>query len=180
MSKNYLHIKKLVLISLLGASLTAFKFVLMYIPNIEVVSLLITVYTYAFGLGIGFFASMVFCTLEGIIWGFLPTWIIAYYIHWGFLSLTAYILKKQKIKQPIVIALFVALITSLFGIQSTFLYYLIVGGIGKLGWEDRFVATYLSGVSFYITQTIGNFVIILLAFKPLSRFMEIMKKKYFL
>ncbi len=179
MSKSSLYIKKLVLIALLGASLNAFKFVLMYIPNIEVVTLLIVTYTYVFGLGTGFFATMLFCTLEGFLWGFNPTWLSAYYIHWGLLSLVTYLLKLLKIKNAIIVAFVTALVTALFGLQSTFMYYLFGGGIGKSGWIDRYMATYISGALFYITQTVSNFVILLLAFKPICYFLEKMKSKYY-
>lgn len=179
MAKNLLYIKKLVLIALLGASLNAFKLVLMYVPNVEVVTLLIVTYTYAFGLSTGFFSTMVFCTIEGFIWGFNPTWIFSYYIHWGFLSLAAYFLKLMKIRKPIFIALIIAFVTSLFGVQSTFMYYLTGGAVGKSGWQARYIATYLAGATFYIVQVVSNFVILLFAFKPVCSFLGRMNAKYF-
>lgn len=180
MSKSTIYIKKLVLIAMLGASLNAFKFSLMYIPNIELVTLLIVTYSYVFGINIGFLATMVFCTLEGFIWGFNPSWIFSYFIHWGFLSLVAYFLKLIKVKNSLLVALIVTIITALFSVQSTFMYYITMGAVGKIGWVDRFIKTYMSGIIFYITHVVSNFFIVLFAFKPVCIMLKKLKKGYFI
>lgn len=179
MSKSTIYIKKLVLIALLGASLNAFKFSLMYIPNVEVVTLLILAYTYVFGINIGFFATMVFCTLEGFIWGFNPSWLFAYFIHWGFLSLISYFLKLIKVKNPLLIASIVAVITAFFGFQSTFMYFIMMGAVGKVGWVDRYIKMYMSGMIFYITHIVSNFTIVLFSFKPACILLKKLRIGYF-
>ncbi len=178
MSKSTIYIKKLVLIALLGASLNAFKFCLMYLPNIEVVTLLIVVYTYVFGIGIGFPAAMVFCTIEGFIWGFNPSWLFSYFLHWGVLSIIAYFLGIFRVKKSLIIATIVALYTFTFGAQSTFMYMLTGGAVGKTGWEDRYIKMYASGAIYYVTHIVSNFFILLFAFEPLKILLEKLKKSY--
>lgn len=179
MPKSTLFVKKLVLIALLGASLNAVKFCLMYIPNVEAVTLLIVVYTYAFGLSVGFPATLVFCVLEGFLWGFNPTWLVSYFIHWPFISLVAYLCKLLKLKNPLLLALIIGAATALFGLQSTFVYFLTGGAVGKTGWTDRFWLTYVSGAGFYIAQTVTNLILISCAFLPASRLLNKMGQRYF-
>jgi energy-coupling factor transport system substrate-specific component len=179
LSKNTLYIKKLVLIALLGVSLNAFKLCLMYIPNVEVVTLLIVVYTYVFGLDIGISATLLFCCLEGVLWGFNPTWLVAYFIHWPAVSLVTYVLKKCKITKPIIIAIAITLVTAMFGLQSTFIYFLTGGVIGDSNWVARYWLMYSSGAIFYIVQCISAFVSIMVGFKALSDLLFKLKNKYF-
>jgi len=151
----------------------------MYIPNVEAVTLLITVYTYCFGIAIGFPAAMVFCVMEGLIFGFNPTWLVSYFIHWGFVSVAAYLIKILKIKKPILVALIMGAVTALFGVQSTFIYYLLGGAVGKAGWEKAFLATYVAGWVFYVTQVICNLVAITVFFKPLTNKLFVLGDRYF-
>lgn len=171
--------KLLVLTALFGASLSVVKFCFMYIPNVEAVTLLITVYAYVFGGGVGISAALVFCLIEGLFFGFNPAWIAAYFIHWPFVALTACLLKLLKIKNPLFVAAAVAAVTALFGLQSSFTYFLVGGAVGKPGWTRAFLTYYLSGAAFYITQTVSNFLILLFAFKPLVILSEKLKFRYF-
>lgn len=179
MPKSTLFVKKLVLIALLGASLNAVKFCLMYIPNVEAVTLLIVVYTYAFGLSVGFPATLVFCVLEGFLWGFNPTWLVSYFIHWPFISLVTYLCKLLKLKNPLLLALIIGAATALFGLQSTFVYSLTGGAVGKPGWTERFWLTYASGAGFYIAQVATNLILISCAFLPASRLLNKLGQRYF-
>lgn len=179
MSKGTLLVKKTVLIALLGASLNAVKFCLMYIPNVEAVTLLVAVYTYVFGLSVGLPAALVFCTLEGLIFGFNPSWLLSYFIHWPFISLTSYACKRLRIKNPLLLALIIGAATALFGLQSTFIYYLAGGAAGKPGWEQRFWLTYASGAPFYIAQVACNLILVSCAFIPAAGLLRRLGERYF-
>ncbi len=179
MSKSTLAIKKTVLIAVLGASLNAVKFLLMYIPNVEAVTFLISVYTYCFGLSVGLPATLVFCTLEGFIFGFDPSWLVAYFIHFPFIAVVSYACKLLKIKNPFLIAFIIGAATALFGFQSTFVYFLIGGAIGKPDWLTRYWITYSSGAAFYIAQIVTNLVLISVAFKPATKLLNRLGDSYF-
>lgn len=179
MSKTTLAIKKLVLIAVLGASLNAVKFLLMYIPNVEAVTFLVTVYTYCFGLSVGLPATLLFCTLEGCIFGFDPSWLIAYFIHFPFVSVVSYCCKLLKIKKPLIIALIIGFVTALFGFQSTFIYFLLGGAVGKPGWAERYFITYSSGAFFYIAEIVTNLILITAAFKPATKLLNRLGDGYF-
>ncbi|MFA6867144.1 MAG: hypothetical protein WCR54_06465 [Clostridia bacterium] len=174
-----LHTKKIVLMALLGVSLNAFKFVLMYIPNVEVITLLIVVYTYVFGLNIGMVATLVFCTLEGLLFGFNPSWLLAYFIHWPTICLVAAFLKKIKVTNPIIIGICITAITALFGLQSTFTYFLLGKAIGRPNWVRNYWLLYLSGGVFYIVQCVSALLSIIFVFNPLYTLLTKLGKKYF-
>lgn len=167
------------LIALLGASLNAVKLLLMYIPNVEAVTFLITVYTYCFGLSVGLPATLVFCTLEGFIFGFDPSWLVAYFIHFPFISIVSYACRLLKLKNPIIIALIIGAATALFGFQSTFVYFLMGGAIGKPDWLNRYWITYSSGALFYIAQIASNLILVSIAFKPAVKLLDRLGDSYF-
>lgn len=151
----------------------------MFIPNVEAVTLLITVYTFSFGLSLGMGSTLVFCFMEGLIWGFDPSWLLAYFIHWPCVCITAALLKKSAMNKPFLIALIITFVTFLFGFQSTFTYFVIGGAIGKENWIKRYFAMYASGVIFYAVQCISSFISIYFFFAPLSSFLAKQGAKYF-
>ena len=87
-------VKEIALIGLLSATITAAKFALSFIPNIEVVTLLFILYTTVFGLRPTLFASLIFSTTEILIYGF-STWLIGYYIIWPVLILLTHFLQYR-------------------------------------------------------------------------------------
>lgn len=151
----------------------------MYIPNVEVVTLLIVVFTYVFGIGIGMGATILFCVLEGFIWGFDPSWIIAYFIHWPTVAVVAFLITKSRVKNPITIAVIFSLVTALFGLQSTFIYMLTGGAVGTSGWVTRYWAMYTAGSIFYIIQCVSCLISVSIGFSPLSAILTKLKVKYF-
>ena len=72
-------------IAVCAATLTAGKAALAAIPNVEVVSLLLGVYGYVFGLA-GVLSSLIFCAVEVLIWG-AGSWVVLYFIYWPLFTL---------------------------------------------------------------------------------------------
>jgi hypothetical protein len=167
-----------VLVALFGALLSAFKFFLMYLPNIEVVTLLIVAFTYVFGLGIGMGSTIVFCILEGFMWGLNPTWLIAYFIHWPAVAMVAFFIKKSRLKNPLIIATILSVVTALFGLQSTFMYMLTGGALKASNFFSRYITLYASGITFYIIHIVSCFISVAVGFAPLSVLLAKLKAKY--
>ena len=179
MSKSTLLIKRLVLIAVMGASLNVVKFALMYIPNVEAVTLFIVIYTYVFGLSMSLPATLVFCVIEGFLFGFDPSWLIAYFIHWPFIALVSYGCKLLKIKNPILIAIIIGCATALFGFQSSFIYFLTGGAVGKEGWLKRYWIYYMAGIWFYVAEVASALVMVSCLFKPLTKVLTKLSDSYF-
>ena len=77
--------KKIALVGIAAATVECGKLALSFLPNIEVVSILLAVYGYVFGYA-GVLAAVVFVCIEPLIWGF-GSWAVTYFIYWPALSL---------------------------------------------------------------------------------------------
>ncbi|MDE6059872.1 MAG: hypothetical protein K2G31_00135, partial [Clostridia bacterium] len=75
-------------VAAMAAMLTAFKFALSFVPNIEVVTLLILVYGSAMGIAYALPATLIFCSIEVAIYG-AGSWVLLYFIYWPLLALLA-------------------------------------------------------------------------------------------
>lgn len=164
-------VKEIALIGLLSATITAAKFALSFIPNIEVVTLLFILYTTVFGLRPTLFASLIFSTTEILIYGF-STWLIGYYIIWPVLILLTHFL-QYRIKSEYGFAFLGGLFGLLFGLFFALVescFYGIFYGISY----------WIKGVPFDIIHGVSNFIIILSLYKPLRNMLDNFVKSGFL
>ena len=136
------------------------------LPNIELVSFLIIIFTINFSAKQVFFASYIFCVLEGLFYGFGLWWIMYLYV-WQILILITSILKK--IDSIIVWAVISGSFGLFFGALCS-IPYLFIGGIGMA------FAWWVSGLPFDILHCIGNFTVMLILYKPIRMFFTKIKK----
>jgi len=151
-----LNVRELVLLSLLAALLLVGQVALAFLPNIEVVSLLIIIYTLFFKKKT-LYVIYLFALLEGLIYGFGTWWIMYLYV-WTILWGIAMLMQKEK--SPFIWAF----VSGFFGLAYGTLCsvpYFIIGGV-KTG-----LAWIASGLMFDVTHGIGNFVVALVLFQPL-------------
>lgn len=156
-SKRSLTIKDIALIGVMTATLEVGKLALIYLPNIEIVSLFIILYSLFFGRK-SIYAIAAFILIEGCLYGFGIWWIMYLYI-WPLLSLLARCLQKYAAPLPY------AILSGLFGLFFGALCaipYLFIGG-----WSMAFT-WWVAGIPYDIVHCIGNFILCLLLFKPLS------------
>lgn len=160
-----------------AALLVGGKEALAALPNIEVVTLLIAVCAYSWGLAIALPAVNVFIAVDMAIWG-VNTWIISYLIHWNVLAVCFWVLSRARFgKKAVEITCATALataLTALFGVLTTAVDTL-VGFTGRGFFFDfenvfkRFAALYATGVPFFVTHLLCNFALFAAAFLPLER-----------
>ena len=159
----------IVLIPLLSASLTAGKMALVFIPNVEIVTLLFIVYASFFGFRKTFLVALIFSTTEIFFYG-VQTWLLAYYLIWPLLSFLAVLLQKCTHSEwPYAIlgmifglgfGLFFAVIESLFyGIPYGIVYW-------------------VRGIPFDLIHGASNFVIVLFLFNPMYNLLTRLRDKY--
>ena len=135
------------------------KFVLSFIPNIEVVTTLVAVYAFVFGFDcLG--ATAVFCLADLILYPPSLDVAVSYFIYWNLLALIV-ALMSRKIKSEYVYLLTAIVMTVLFGLLTTLMSHLIIG--------LPFVATYLAGIPFYVMQIASTLVFMSVGFKPLTK-----------
>ena len=145
--------KKIAFVGISAATVECAKLALASLPNVEVVTLLIAVYSYVFG-SLGVLSSFVFVCIEPLIWG-VNTWVITYFIYWPLLALVFMLLGRAKIKNRWLISAVAVLMTVFFGVLSSFVDIgLFSGRFDRFFY--RFSIYYTRGISFYITQILKN------------------------
>lgn len=159
-----MRIKDIVTIGMLSALLIAVQVFLAFLPNVELVSLLIILFTLLLRKRT-LLIIMTFILLEGFIYGFGLWWMNYLYI-WFVLYFITRIFKKEQ--SPF----FWAMIAGAFGLTFGALCsipYLFMGwfnGSFQTGIHSA-IAYWISGIPFDITHGISNFFIVLFLFKPL-------------
>ena len=145
--------RSLVTAAFLAAVLVASKFALDGLPNIELVSLLVILYTLEYPwLAVPAVYTYVF--VYGLLNGFGIWWFPQLYI-WAVLMLFARLMRQNRS------VLLWALLSGLFGLCYGALYavsYAVMNGG---------VAWWVTGIPFDLLHGAGNFVVALLLYKPL-------------
>ena len=151
-----ISIFELTIISLFGALLLVVQVGLSYLPNIELVSLLIIVFTIMLNAKI-VYVLFIFVLAEGLLYGFGLWWFCYLYV-WGILALFVYIFRKRR--EPLFWAIVSGTFGLLFGVLCSFVYLFTAGLGGMLSWIA-------GGLIFDVIHGISNFVLTLVLFKPL-------------
>ena len=152
-----MSIYKLTRIALLSAILYVSKVALEFLPNVELVSLLVILYTLVFGKET-FLTVTVFNLFELIQWGF-GTWWFSYLYVWPLLCLITLILKKL-IKEEILVW---AIVSGCFGLIFGSLF-----AIAYIPINLSYALTYwISGLPWDVWHGVCNFILMLVLGKPL-------------
>ncbi|MBO6054526.1 MAG: hypothetical protein J6P31_03310 [Oscillospiraceae bacterium] len=144
--------------AMMAALLELGKFMLNAVANVEVVTLLILLFSRRFGWKV-LPSIAVFVGLEFLFWGF-GTWSFCYLYVWPLLAGIGIIFRKQNA------TLLWALIAGAFGLcfgALCSLTYLVIGGI-------HFAFTWwTAGIPYDLIHCGANFVLTLILWKPLDR-----------
>jgi energy-coupling factor transport system substrate-specific component len=168
-TKKGFSIRDITQIGMMVALIEVSKFALSGIPNIELTSFWLIMFTLYFGWRI-VVAVPVFILLEGAMYG-VQLWWIMYLYAWPILVLVTWILRKKNS------ALLFAIVSGIFGLCFGALcaipYFFIglsSGGISS--GISTAVTWWISGIPWDFAHCVGNFVIMLILYKPVSRAMK--------
>ena len=162
-----MSIRKMTRIALLSAILYVSKIALEFLPNIELVSLLVIIYSLVFGWETILIVT-VFNMFELIQWGF-GTWWISYLYVWPLLCVITMLLKKI-IKEEFLIW---AMVSGGFGLIFGSLFAVLNILISPTyAWSY-----FISGLPWDVVHCIGNFVIMIMVGKPLYRLLMMLKRE---
>lgn len=156
-----LNVKNIALLGVMIAILEVAKNVLAFLPNVELVSLLIILYALYLGKRV-FLVVPAFVLIEGCIYGF-GLWWIMYLYTWPLLAVLAMLFKKQDS------VWFWSILSGLFGLfygALSAIPYLFLGGF-----QTAF-SWWIAGIPFDIIHCVSNFVLCLILFKPLRNVMR--------
>lgn len=154
-------IMQIVTIGVLSAILLVGQLGLAFLPNIEIVSTLIILYSQIYKKQV-FSIIFIFVLLEGIIFGFGIWWISYLYI-WNILALIVLIF--QKIDSAVLWAVISGIFGLLFGALCA-IPYLLSGGPGAA------FAYWSAGIPYDILHCCGNFALTLILYKPLLQLLK--------
>lgn len=160
-----MKIKEIAIIGMLSSLLLAIQVGLSFLPNIELVTLFIIIYTIHFRKKALYIIS-VFILLEGILYGFGLWWLNYLYI-WYLLFILTMLVRKQA--SPVFWGIFAGIYGLSFGALCAIPYFFMgwAGNSIANGFQMAF-AYWISGIPFDIPHGISNFILTLLLFHPLS------------
>ena len=152
------RVLRLVLSGLMGALLVVSKQAMSGLPNLEPVSLLIILFALELPRETPG-AITVFILLQGVLYGFGLWWVMYLYV-WYLLALLAWLLRRMDY------AFFWAVLSGLYGLcfggLCAAVYLFAKTPAFALSW-------WLSGLSYDALHGVGNFVLMLLLYRPLRR-----------
>lgn len=168
-----LHIQKLVrllIIALYSAVVFALKEALAILPNIEVVTFLLSFAALIFPLSMSITIPFIFNLCEILLRG-IATWVILYLIAWPILVLIIWSFKKIIKKYWWIFILINSLWGFSFGTLSTFIHLLMYG-------KSAALAYWINGLIFDAIHGISNTVVAAVLYKPVFHLWETRLKYY--
>lgn len=162
-------IEDIALIGVMVAVIEVCKAALGFLPNIELTSFWIILFTLFFRWRI-LFAVPAFILLEGIIYGF-GLWWVMYLYAWPLLAWMAWLFRKQES------VWFWSILSSVFGLMFGFLCAIpyVVIGMAEGGWQGGLHAGFVwwvAGIPWDIAHGLGNFALMMVLYHPVRRAME--------
>ena len=160
-SKGKLAALDITFIALMVAIIEVCKVTLSNIPNVELTSFWIIMFTLYFGKRI-FYVIPVFILIEGVMYGFNLWWIMYLYT-WPILAIVALLLRKMKSawEWSMVSGIF----GLLFGLFCAIPYIFTSGLIGAFTW-------WVHGIPWDLVHGIANFIIMFILYYPIRTVMS--------
>lgn len=163
-----MKIKDFVLIGILSAILIVVQLTLASLPNVELVSLFIILFTLIYGRKT-IFIIYVFVLVEGMVYGF-GLWFLNYSYIWMVLYLITLLFKKER--SPILWAYISGMFGLFYGALCAIPYFFIGG-------YSMAFSYWISGILFDITHGISNFVVALVLLQRIYHLLSYLKTQVY-
>ena len=166
--RGKLTVRDITLIGMMVAVIEVCKAALSFLPNIELTTFWIIMFTLYFRKRI-LLVIPVFILIEGAVYGFGLWWVMYMYI-WPFLALLTWIFRKQDSLW------FFSVLSGLFGLFFGFfcaIPYVVIGAWGG-GIENGLYAGFtwwVAGIPWDIAHGAGNFILMAVLYKPVRGIM---------
>lgn len=166
MTDNGLAVRRIVYIAVMTAIMEAAKIALNPVPNVELITLLVIVFTKQFGWKMTLPAVLIFAFIECTYWGF-GTWSIVYFYMWPLLVLLTHLNRNAESSWNYTV------LSAAFGLTFGAFCALVI--LAAAGLKAAF-AWWIAGIPYDLVHGISNFIICLLLFKPLNNALEALKR----
>lgn len=166
--KARVSIKDIALVGMMVAIIEVCKVALAWAPNIELTSFWIIMFTLFFGKRI-LYVIPVFILIEGTMYG-VQLWWIMYLYAWPLLALFTWLLRKKD-------SVFTySMLSAIFGLFFGFLCalpYVVIGAVdgGIINGLYAGFTWWVAGIPWDIVHCAGNFVLMLVLYKPVKAIM---------
>ena len=167
--RTKLNILDISLLALMTAIIEVSKIALSGLPNLELVSFWIIMFTLFFGPKV-IYSILVFILIEIFLYG-IHVWVIMYLYVWPLLVILTRLLRKQK--SAIIYAVMSGTYGLLFGALCA-IPYIFIGtfdGNSQSGFVMAF-NWWIAGIPYDITHGIANFVIMMVLYHPIYAVMK--------
>lgn len=162
--------KELILYALLGAILVISQISLSFLPNIELISLFIIIFSLVYDKKI-LYSIIIFLFIMGSIYGFRGWW-IGYLIIWPLLSIITLVLKKYIMEKYLLLSIFSGFFGLIFGFLYSIPYFIFV--------SPTFGLTYwIRGIPYDLIHMLGNYFIMIFLGKIIYNLLSKLNKVYF-
>lgn len=162
-------VKEIVLIAVLSAILTMSQMALSFIPNVELVTLLIIIYSIIYEKKALYMVG-IFVIMMGIFHGF-GTWWFGYVIIWPLFSFITYKLRKRIEGKYLILSIYSGIFGLMFGILYT------IPNILFAGWKAG-AAYYIAGIPYDIIHGAGNYFLMLFLGKRVYDILQKLNNQY--
>lgn len=176
---KHAKLRELCMLALCAPLIIAGKIVLEPLPNVEIVTFFIILFTVVFGWR-AMFPVVVFVLEEGFRHGIAPSWYVFYWVIWPLLCVLTMLVKRWLKDSAQAWAIFSSVIfVPIFSLTNVLILKLLVS-INVSVWVGSgfHLWPYLvAGIPYDISHIIGNYAITLALFKPLYRVLDRFLKK---
>ena len=162
MNKKTGPVLDLVQIAAMTAVLEAAKFLLNALPNVELVTVLLMVFTVHFGIRKAMCSALLFALLESMWWG-VSIWTVTYFYVWPLLvAVTAMIPRSESAFIYVLLAAFFGLF---FGMLCSLTTLVMSGWHAALAW-------WAAGIPYDLIHCVSNGLTAAILFRPLLRALD--------
>ena len=171
-AKRKLSVAEIVIYGMMGGVMVAAKEILAWLPNIELVTVLIITYTVVMKKR-AIIPTYVFVLLEILLYGF-GLWSFTYLYIWLILVVAVLVLDKcgNSLESVIVVAVLAGTYGLMYGLLSAFPTLIVSGPKAAWGY-------FISGIVYDIGHCVGNVLTTLILYKPLRKLLTDMFNRYF-
>ena len=169
MMKNNTKAKDVATVGMMIAVIEACKFAFAQLPNIELTSFFIIMFTLFFGKKT-LFAIPAMIIIEALFYGFEIMWVVAYCYIWPLLFVLTVLL--GRFKSAFSMAMLSGIFGFVFGFLCSFPYLFVSTATNPTAGLASAIAYWIAGIPFDIIHGISNFVIMAVLYVPISKVFE--------
>lgn len=172
--KRKIAVLDITLTGLMVAVIEVSKMALAFLPNIELTSFWLILFTLFFGRRIALVVP-VFILIEGTVYGF-GIWWVMYLYAWPLLVCLTWMFRRQES------VWFWSIVSGAFGLSFGALcavpYFFLGagGGAGVAAGIRTALAWWVAGIPWDIVHCVGNFALMLVLYRPVRRVMEAVRR----